>query len=202
MTDNDLSNHTLFVEIRDLATSIGVVVKQFQHLNHPLIDSKEKVPIVTEQLDRITAQTEAATHQMLDMVESILDREENMIKDLERIKKLAADGKTDDIGTLTDRVIDKAHTTLEDTYEMMSVMQFQDITAQQINRAAASLDEVEQRLTKIETIMSGDPNPGHREPANRQRPQRAFNPDANYADQQDVQAAVDDLISQQTARGK
>jgi methyl-accepting chemotaxis protein len=68
MSENQPLQYRIQEEITELAASVNQIVTKFRELQNPLKESSEKVPIATEQLDKISEQTEAATHQMLDRV--------------------------------------------------------------------------------------------------------------------------------------
>lgn len=191
-----MSNETLQgkiqVEIRDLADSISSIVKNFKELHSPLEESREKVPEATQQLDKILEQTELATHKLLDLVEGIQSREEEIIDGLKKLQECLADSP-DLIPELVTGMMEKANTNLTDAYTIMDTLQFQDITAQQIDHAASLLEEIEGKLHSIGNVIDGDNSTKANEP----KKDRAFDPNADLFTKKTDQAAIDDMVSQQ-----
>ena len=180
-------------EVVALASSITEVVNKFRLLQNPLAESRETVPKATEQLDKISEQTEAATHQMLDKVEGISQREEDVIEGLKSIKVKVADGNLDDVTPVIDTLIEKAQTNCDDAFVIMDALQFQDITAQQMNHAASLLESLETRLKSIVAVIQGSNDVIESEPSVHK--ERAFDPNAEFADKKTTQADIDSLFS-------
>lgn len=181
-------------EIEGLAGSIGEIVAKFKELHNPLQESSEKVPQATEQLDKISEQTEAATHQMLDRVEKIVERVENSKTNLNQIKTCVDENRVGDIDSLVDGLLEKANVTCNDAYTIMDALQFQDITTQQVNHAAAMLEEVEAKLRGIMGSLRGDSPP----PPTAKSRKRAFDPHADLFEKKTDQSAIDDMFAKKT----
>lgn len=184
--------HKMQSEVVALASSINEVVEKFRQLQNPLAESRDSVPKATEQLDKISEQTEAATHQMLDKVEGISQREEEVIQGLRKIKADIANGSVAGIGSALDVLIEKAQTSCDDAFLIMDALQFQDITAQQMNHAAALLEEIEARLQSIVGVIQGSQETDDTE---RQGKKRIYDPHAEFADTKTTQADIDSLFS-------
>lgn len=181
-------------EIEGLAGSIGEIVAKFKELHNPLQESSEKVPQATEQLDKISEQTEAATHQMLDRVEKIVERVENSKTNLNQIKTCVGEDRVADIDSLVDGLLETANVTCNDAYTIMDALQFQDITAQQVNHAAAMLEEVEAKLRGIMESLRGEQPAA---PVVKDK-RRAFDPHADLFDKKTDQSAIDDMFAKKT----
>ncbi|MFH1687335.1 MAG: protein phosphatase CheZ [bacterium] len=185
------------VEIRELASSIGAIVQNFKELHSPLAESREKVPVATQQLDKISEQTEAATHRVLDLVEQIMGREEQVIDGLQKIQE-SMDDHSERIPELVAGLTDLANTNLADTYTIMDALQFQDITAQQIDHAASLLEEIETKLSRIGRVIDGDDTvQAETDPPKKNR---VFDPNADLFSKKTDQAMIDSLIEQKAAR--
>jgi len=182
-------------EILELASSINDVVQKFKELKNPLAESHEKVPRATEQLDVINEQTQAATHQMLDKVEQISQREEELIQGLANIKDLTAKNQLADVGSLVDTLIEKANATVNDVFTIMDALQFQDITSQQMNHAASLLEEVEGKLNRIVGVLHGEQDASEPPISKKDKKTRVFDPHANMFDKKTDQSEIDSLIS-------
>jgi chemotaxis regulatin CheY-phosphate phosphatase CheZ len=183
-------------EILELASSINDIVQKFKELKNPLAESHDRVPRATEQLDKIDEQTQAATHQMLDKVEEISQREEELIQGLANIKDLISKDQVADVGSLVDTLIEKANATVNDVYTIMDALQFQDITSQQMNHAASLLEEVEGKLNGIINVLHGKQNASDPKESEKKIKPRVFDPHADMSDKKTDQSEIDSLISQ------
>lgn len=186
-------------EISELSDAVNKVVDSFRQVKNPLVESQEKVPMATDQLDKISEQTEAAAHQMLDRIEQITQREEEVIAGLKQIRGLAASSSNDGIVGVVDTINAKAETNLNDAYMIMDALQFQDITAQQMNHAASLLEDIEEKLKNIVSALNGQ---GIIEDVSsddaRGRKNRVYDPHADFSDKRTEQEDIDSLF----AKGK
>ncbi|HKK21156.1 MAG TPA: protein phosphatase CheZ [candidate division Zixibacteria bacterium] len=192
MAGSDILQNKIKKEILELSASISEIVDGYKRLRNPLLESQQNVPIATRQLDKISEQTEAATQQMLDLVEQITQREQAVIEGLAVIKNKAATGKNDEIAPIVDDLTEKANTSCNDAYTIMDALQFQDITSQQISHAMSLLEELESKLSIILTDLHG-PKP---EEAPTKRKKRAFDPHADMYEKKTEQSDIDNLFSQ------
>lgn len=186
-------------EIAELSTALSKAVESFRQVQNPLQESREKVPQATDQLDKISEQTEAAAHQMLDRIEQITQREEDIISGLDTIRSQAPADTAVDLGTLIESLTEKANTNLNDAFMIMDALQFQDITAQQMNHAAALLEDIESKLKHILLAITGRPAdnaPGSDE--ERKQRDRVYDPHADFSDKQTQQEDIDSIF----AKGK
>ena len=187
-------------EIRDEMTSLAKVVEQviagLRQLKEPLAESRDRVPKATSKLDRIAEQTEAAATLVLDRVEAITQREDQILLAVDRIHEATENRDVGTVLDLIDQVRALATGNRDDAYTIMDTLQFQDITAQQMNHAAALLEEVEERLRTISATVSG-PN-AQAEPVSSEsgsgRP-RVFDPHADFADRRQEQKEIDNLFA-------
>jgi len=183
-------------EISSLATSINDIVSKFKGLHNPLEESSERVPQATQQLDKISRETEAATHQMLDRIEGITQREEEVMKGLQDLKQQIADGRLADADRLIDSLLEKSDTTCNDAFTIMESLQFQDITTQQVNHAASLLEDIETRLHGILAVLDGSEECVDAGSDDTDRRPRVFDPHADLSDKRTVQADIDSLFAQ------
>lgn len=195
MSGSDTLKNKIESEMKDLAESINSIVSNFKKLQSPLTESHDKVPQATEQLDKISEQTEAATHQMLDTVEKLTEREQDMVKGLTQLKEQVQGGDSSDVAASIDKLITMANKSCNDGYAIMDALQFQDITSQQINHAAALLEEIEVKLKQIILALHGEEensDSGEQVISDRQR---VFDPHADLFDKKTNQQDIDDLIA-------
>ncbi|MDH4155990.1 MAG: protein phosphatase CheZ [candidate division Zixibacteria bacterium] len=180
--------------IRGLAESINTMAERIKGLQNPLSESQEKVPRATKQLDKIAEQTEAVTHHMLDTIEQLTQREQDIRNGLRQIKTMAADGNCEKVQTMADALIEKTDRSSNDAFSIMNALQFQDITCQQMNHAAAMLEDIETKLLQIISVMHGeveadaiDWNPGAGK-------DRVFDPHADMVGRKTPQEDIDSLF--------
>jgi chemotaxis regulatin CheY-phosphate phosphatase CheZ len=195
MSDRIPRRNTIQQEVAELAAAISDIVRQFKDLQNPLRESSEKVPLATEQLDKISEQTEAVTHQMLDRVEKIVAQLESSKQDLEDIKTCIDENRPDDVTPLADGLIEKADVTCNEVYLIMDALQFQDIAAQQMNHAGTLLEDIE---AKLQNIIGAIANRHDSQPvvsSADKKSGRVYDPHADLFDKKTDQATIDDLFA-------
>lgn len=193
MSKPDMLQSRIQQELQELTQSVASLIENFHRLKAPLVESREKVPQATHQLDKITQQTEAAAHRMLDMIEQITQREEQMIAGLGQISQLATTGDTVGVTALAQDLSGQANTTLNDAFTIMNTLQFQDITSQQMDHAAALLEDIEAKLHSILQVIGGEEFRFSLEP---KRKERAYDPHADMTSSHSKQADIDSLFQQ------
>lgn len=188
----DILQNKIKKEIFELSASISEIVDGYRRLRNPLVESQQNVPMATRQLDKISEQTEAATQQMLDLVEQITQREQAVMEGLKTIKEKAEAKDLTGVGEIVDDLTEKADTNCNDAYTIMDALQFQDITSQQISHAMSLLEELE---TKLTTVLADLHGPQAEKPAAPKRKKRAFDPHADMYEKKTEQADIDNLFS-------
>lgn len=176
-------------EVVNLASSIKDIVDKFKQLHAPLSESKETVPKATEQLDKVSEQTEAATHQMLDRIEKITERDQNVIAGLKKLKDDSAEG-----ASTVDSLIEMVESNCGDAYLIMDALQFQDITAQQMDHAASLLEEIELKLVGIVGVLDGEQERVDDTADSLPRKERAFDPHADMFEAKTGQKDIDSMV--------
>ena len=193
MSSKDTLHENVQKEISELTASISEVVAGFRKLQRPLIESHDKVPQATSQLDKITEQTEAVTAQMLDMVEKLTQREDEIMSGLETIREKIKAGETESIDSLIETLMAKTGDNINEGYQIMEALQFQDITAQQMDHAASLLEDVEVKLHGIINSMGGPRVQGPMPSTASQK--RAYDPNADMVTKKTDQDAIDSLFA-------
>ncbi|MEW5797092.1 MAG: hypothetical protein AB1772_12145 [Candidatus Zixiibacteriota bacterium] len=195
MTSTDKLHERMRSEITALTDSITGLIFSFRKLQRPLVESREKVPQATSQLDKISQQTEAVTTRMLEVVEQIVQREEEVISGISQIRTQVQAGSISGVPQIADNLIRKATDNLNDAFRIIDSLQFQDITAQQMDHAASLLDDIELKLHGIlDTLGVGD-QPAIDPPS---RKTRAFDPHADLVDHKTDQKDIDSLFANKT----
>jgi chemotaxis regulatin CheY-phosphate phosphatase CheZ len=182
-------------EIVGLTETITQIVENFKKLHNPLVESTEFVPKATEQLDKISQQTEQAAHKMLDRIEKITMREEDVIGGLKKIAPLADGTHASELQALINSLTDMAGQNRDDAYQIMDALQFQDITAQQMNHAAALLEEIEGKLKLITGILLNEQAGSAPKSDAPPKKERAYDPHADFVDKQAHQKDIDSMFA-------
>ncbi|MEW6049879.1 MAG: protein phosphatase CheZ [Candidatus Zixiibacteriota bacterium] len=200
MTDTQDIYGRLQSELSSIALSVSGLLEAVRQIREPLVESQQKVPQATNQLDKISAQTEAAAHRMLDVVEHITQREEDVITGLAQLIAMIDARQQADVAMLITAIRQKAESNLNDAYAIMEALQFQDITSQQMNHAASLLEDIEDRLQNIlGGFGPGGSSASGEDPA-RTRPTRAFDPHADLANKQARQTDIDSMFAKAKSR--
>lgn len=177
--------------ISELTVNLSEMFESLQIISRPIKESTENMPLATDHLSKITKQTELATNQILDKLDAMTARDNEALEIIVgEIEKLG-DSKTGDTIKKTLVKLENAFSSdLNDSYEIMESLQFQDITSQRIGFITTLLDGVEHKLntllnalgevTKLKKIVAKD----------------YFDPTAEYTDSKDRQSLVDKVIEE------
>jgi chemotaxis regulatin CheY-phosphate phosphatase CheZ len=199
MSDTDQFQSKIQKDIVDLSASFAGLIDSLQLLRSPLRESREKVPKATDQLDKISEQTEAAAHKVLDVVERITNRQEQMIADLRGVREQSAVEGCTELSGKVDKLISRATSNLDDAYLIMETLQFQDITHQQMDHAASLLEDIEGKLHSILTafgIVEENSQLGEQQ----SRKKRSYDPHADMSEKRTSQQDIDSLFESKTGR--
>jgi chemotaxis regulatin CheY-phosphate phosphatase CheZ len=193
------ADRNIHAELQELAAAIGEIVSNIKAAHQPIEESRSRVPEATQQLERITKQTEDATHRVLDMVESITNREsdvETLLKRLRRVLPSTYFRNNSRVRRILEEVATKVADNQSDAFMIMDALQFQDITAQQVEHAMTVLELVQKRLHDA-LASFGESNLDQPETPQRKR---AYDPNAHYSSDFKGQSGVDELLD--NLRGK
>lgn len=193
----DDSTKNMQAELRQLADSINHIIKGIRVAQEPIVDSRKKVPLATEQLEKITEQTAEATHRVLDMVEAITAREgeiESSMKELRRTLPSTYFRNNSRVKRIVEKISANATDNQNDAYAIMDALQFQDITSQQVDHAISLLEQVENRLKDVLVGLQLDVPPENET----KRKERAYDPNAHFSNDPNQQSDVDELLNNLT----
>lgn len=191
MTQDEFTKEGVQQEMVAITDKITALLDSYREVCQPLEESHKKVPTATRQLDKITAQTEAATQKMLDTVENLTRRQEEMIGKIESIAQIISENMPEQKAAFSE-IITQAKTNNDDAFVILDALQFQDITAQQMNYAIELLGELEFKLGKIIKSMQGeifDPDQRDYDIA-----PRAYDPHADMVKRKTNQDDIDNLF--------
>jgi chemotaxis regulatin CheY-phosphate phosphatase CheZ len=183
-------------ELKELTDSINTMMEAFRQIKKPMQESSVKLPTSAYQLERVTEQTEQATHKVLDMVESISNRETDILEDSKKIRGMIPQDVLDsssELATVIAKISANAESNLNDSYNIMDALQFQDITTQQIDYAISLLDDVEGKLHIMLKAVGIKQEQGQQR---MQKREKAFDPNASFAaDNPSQQKEIDNIIN-------
>lgn len=176
----------VFEDIVKLVKSVNDMIQNFNSIKKPIIDTSNSVPEAAKQLDKVTQETEKATHKMLDLIEGILDREIETASMVETI--LSEEEKLPETAVKNlDRIKMNAEDSQNDSFMIMDSLQFQDITTQQIYHASAILGTIEERLQSLLSMIG--------EAFKMERSVKThYDPEATTDNREGRQQSVDELI--------
>jgi chemotaxis regulatin CheY-phosphate phosphatase CheZ len=176
----------VFEDIVKLVKSVNDMIQNFNSIKKPIIDTSNSVPEAAKQLDKVTQETEKATHKMLDLIEGILDREIETASMVETI--FSEEEKLPDTAVKNlDRIKMNAEDSQNDSFMIMDSLQFQDITTQQIYHASAILGTIEERLQSLLSMIG--------EAFKMERSVKThYDPEATTDNREGRQQSVDELI--------
>ena len=183
-------------ELKDLTASVGQMMELFRQIRQPIEESFEKVPTTAEKLESVSKQTEQAANRVLDMVEAINSRESEITDWVRQIRELIPAeilNQNGDLSRLLDKVSQNAENNLNDSFNILDAMQFQDITSQQMDHAITLLDEVEDKLMSLLGSV-GIKNGKLQSKSNKKK--RVYDPDAKFTmNNGNQQEEIDKIIS-------
>lgn len=182
-------------ELEQLTGSINDIMTKMRRMQNPILESREKLPVANEQLDKITAQTEQATHKMLDMVEQIIDHQEqitNLSNEVSLFFKKSRSKDREIFSEQVKRINEMSSISQNNAFLIMDALQFQDITSQQIQHASTLLEDIESRLHLLLSAFDGKEIPEELVRPNALK--RAFDPNADFEGKN--QNEVDNIVNQ------
>jgi chemotaxis regulatin CheY-phosphate phosphatase CheZ len=143
-------------EIGELTLYLEQGLKSLRQVTEHLRGSSGTMPGVLDDLRDVMRMTEAATERVLDETEALVDdgrAAARLVADV-RHRAAAADAVAiaepmQKLGALIARSNDRA-------MEIMSALEFQDLTSQKVQRTFAVLEEVLVRLGKIQRLVDAD----------------------------------------------
>jgi len=182
---------TINKNIDALSTNLADMFESLHIIAQPIKETTENMPLATDHLSNITKQTELATNQILDKLDAMTERDNEAIEIISSELEKLGDSKNEETLKETMRKLENAFSSdLNDSYEIMESLQFQDITSQRIGFITSLLDGVEHKLnallhalgevTKLKNIVVRD----------------YFDPNAEYSDSKERQTLVDKVIEE------
>ncbi len=174
-------------EIGELAFYLEQTLRNLREVNEHVRGSSETMPGVLHELRDIVQMTESATVRVLDETEALVEDSKAAMVLLAQAEDVAADGVGERVAEPLAKVKSLVQRNNDRAVDIMSALEFQDLTSQKVHRAFAVLEEVCGRLTKIRGLV----DVGHEEPA---AASPAPAPDAASSDGKSAQELADELL--------
>ena len=137
-------------QIAKLVFFIEEIIPLLNTIHVNLHKSTSMIPTATEKLDKVTSATEMAATEVMDIVDNVINRLNVMTENLDDIDAFV-DEKSDltNIKEKTETIRNEVNGSQDDLFSIMNALQFQDITTQQINSIASTIDVVHGALAEL-----------------------------------------------------
>ncbi len=175
-----------------------------EEMKNSILESSKKMPAALDQLDKITTATETATVDILDRIERMQKRVESALENIQKIKSnIAAEsdrGLNQHGNSMVLEQLEKDILEIQnDTFDIMNLLQVQDITTQQIMAANSLIESVQDKLEQLTSRFGRLEAPSEISRSNNAPEEpKTFDPNATFEDRSDVQAMADAILSQST----
>ncbi len=179
-------------DIVKLVASMNDMICNFRSMRDPIVESSNSVPQASEQLDKVTQETERVTNRMLDLVETMTERGMETAGHVDELLS-HGEGLNEEQRTMLQAIQANSEEDQNDIFMIMDALQFQDITSQQINHANSILDTIDSKLQSLLRLI-GEAFEVHEEV------ERSFDPEATTTNRKSRQAMVDSLIKETQPR--
>jgi len=143
--------------LSSLISFVSSVVGEMEEIGVSIKESSRDVPKATNQLERVTLETEAAATEMLDTVEKIMTMLDDINKNIAVIKK-GLKVLSGNNGNIIDfrkekyclnNIQDSVNRIQDYSFSLLNSLQFQDITTQQIKGANYILTTMRNHLNSL-----------------------------------------------------
>jgi chemotaxis protein CheZ len=149
MTMESDQDSGLVMRHRQLLEELAGLVDYIEETRRTLGGMHSQLPAASDALSAVTATTEKATHNILELVEKLMDEDQRVVGALETVRT-AADGSEDPALKAASEVLVENNERREMMLtEMMSELSFQDLTCQAINRISKTIVEIERRIVGL-----------------------------------------------------
>lgn len=150
-------------EIGRLAHYINQTMQNLQQLDPTVGGSSRSLPQMSGQLSEVVKTTEQASMRVLNEIDQMVEEQMAVEQDLQRLALLLEpDGQSNPQRGVALQMlaeIRQRHSCTQGrALEIMSAMEFQDITAQRIQKSIALITEVENRLLRLLVLFNIPPH--------------------------------------------
>ncbi len=164
---------------KELNTAIGGVAVRLGSMaaQYQLRDTHKK-------LDEVSSTTESAATEILNGLDRTLEKVENMVGITQN-----GNGST---GPEQEQLKALSEELRAEVYQMFNLLQFQDITSQQIQGAMELLGDADRKLNSLSNLFEDNEEESHDN--HKERTEAGYNPDATMFGVAERQAVVDETI--------
>lgn len=150
-------------EIGRLAHYINSTMRNLQQLDPEVGSSSRSLPKMSGQLSEVVKTTEQASMRVLNEIDLMVEEQMAAEKDLQRLAALLesdtqSSPQRDATLQMLAEIRQRHSRTQGRALEIMSAMEFQDITAQRIQKSIALIGEVENRLLRLLVMFNLPPS--------------------------------------------
>ncbi|PID26449.1 MAG: hypothetical protein CR982_10225 [Candidatus Cloacimonadota bacterium] len=174
--------------IKDIITTVNISRNKIKGTFDGLIKK------TGEQLVKITSATEDATSKILDVSDTLTEKQNDVI---DKIDALIATNP--ELEEKLDEIKNDIYSQQDDTFMILDHLQFQDITSQQLEGAFNMLVQIEEKLLIVANLMEGLDNLTFEKLRSRNV---AFDSNAEFKVQTNTQKEVDLIFSDDDSQNK
>lgn len=150
-------------EIGRLAQYINQTMRHLQQLDPAVGSSSRSLPTMSGQLSEVVKTTEQASMRVLNEIDLMVEEQVATEKDLQRLavlleSEMQPNPQRDATLQMLAEIQQRHSRTQGRALEIMSAMEFQDITAQRIQKSIALIGEVENRLLRLLVMFNLPPS--------------------------------------------
>lgn len=139
-----------------------------------------------EQLVKVTSATEVATNKILDVSDSLTEKQNSLIEKLDGFI-----AEKPELSEMFEDIKGDIFSQQDDTFLILDYLQFQDITSQQLESAFSMLNQIEDRLLAVAKLLEGLDDLTFDALEKRRT---AYDPNAEFKDQSAAQKEIDDIF--------
>jgi len=137
-------------QIAKLVFFIEEIVPLLNTIHSSLNQSSSLIPAAAEKLGKVTSATEMAATEVMDIVDNVISRLNTMTSVLDELDGDVTKGIDESsLKQKTQLIREEIDGSQEDLFSIMNALQFQDITTQQINSIASTIDNVNRKLSEL-----------------------------------------------------
>jgi chemotaxis regulatin CheY-phosphate phosphatase CheZ len=137
-------------QIAKLVFFIEEIIPLLQSIHKNIHQSTELIPSAAEKLDKVTSATELATTEVMDIVDNVISRLNQMTENVDALETCIAESSSSDASKeKIEEIRNQINGSQDDLFSIMNALQFQDITTQQINGIASVIDSVQIKLSEL-----------------------------------------------------
>ncbi len=134
---------------RELQVELAGLVQYINETRRTLDGLHSRLPAASDALSEVTRVTEIAAHNMIDLVEKIMEQDDAANQSLLRVKEVCQSAKDEAALEAVEQLGSLSNERTDLLIRMMTELSFQDLTCQTINKIASTILEVERRVIKL-----------------------------------------------------